>query len=303
MLEKLIRANVRRQEHAVMVAQALNEAGKPDRALIYLDNLPVQDKNYPVMIGERIHILLDMGEIEQAEALVQPLLNEPRTELLGHSLAGDVAYAKKDWAGSIHHYSKVADRAVQGETLKRMANAYLYLGRGDEAIELLSNHIGLYPYDILWRHALADIYIQIGQLDQAMPHLVFIVDHQPSDVMALNNLGWIYSQRPETLSRALELTERAAALAPQTIPVLDTYGWILQQKGEVSQARGVYERIFEIGTRHPSIWYHYAVVLEKSAEQDQARDLLERVLASPVEFDEREDAQKLLETLPPKEAE
>lgn len=67
-----------------------------------------------------------------------------------------------------------------------------------------------------------------------------LIDANPEDAVALNNLAWLL--REDDLPRARALAERAAELQPESAPILDTYGWLLHLAGEHDEAVTYLER-------------------------------------------------------------
>lgn len=74
-----------------------------------------------------------------------------------------------------------------------------------------------------------------GDFKAAIADYETALSFNPADPRALNNLAWLYSEQKD--SRALATAERAYQAAPQNPLILDTYGWVLVQSGEV--ARGI----------------------------------------------------------------
>lgn len=67
-----------------------------------------------------------------------------------------------------------------------------------------------------------------------------VLETAPNMPVALNNLAWLYYEDKD--SRALALAERAAKFAPNSASVLDTYGWILVETGDVQQGITVLQK-------------------------------------------------------------
>ena len=72
-----------------------------------------------------------------------------------------------------------------------------------------------------------------GDPDAAIQSYEQIIETSPNDVGALNNLAFLYYQRGD--QRGLELARRAYELAPSHPVVMDTYGWLLVEAGEVER--------------------------------------------------------------------
>jgi predicted Zn-dependent protease len=111
----------------------------------------------------------------------------------------------------------------------------------------------------------------------------------------LNNLGWLYARKGDP--RGVGLVRTAYELAPNSPEIQDTYGWILVKGGKVKEGLEVLEKAAEALPKSAEIQYHYAAALAQSNKKAEALEILTRVLAEKSQFDERKEADALLETL------
>ena len=97
-----------------------------------------------------------------------------------------------------------------------------------------------------------------NRIDDAVNQYEKVYLTEPDNLIALNNLAWLYQDsRPE---RALELASQAAELYPDNADVLDTYGWILGKQNNRSEAIAVLERALELSPGAQSIMDHLAAI-------------------------------------------
>ena len=75
-------------------------------------------------------------------------------------------------------------------------------------------------------------------------------------------------------------------------------GWVLCKQGNYVEAKTYLEKAMEKAHNQPSILYHLAWCEAKLGETAAARENLQKALDSKSKFPEREEAQKLLESLP-----
>ena len=62
-----------------------------------------------------------------------------------------------------------------------------------------------------------------------------VIQGNPKDPRALNNLAYVYALQGEKLDKALLYTDQAIKLEGETPHTLDTKGWVLYKKGERAQ--------------------------------------------------------------------
>jgi tetratricopeptide (TPR) repeat protein len=101
-------------------------------------------------------------------------------------------------------------------------------------------------------------YQQRGQLSKAIDGYTKVLKVAPDNVMALNNLGWIYFEKDD--DTALELLKRASELAPESAAVLDSYGWVLAKSGQVDRGLVYLEKANQLSPENKEIADHLAIV-------------------------------------------
>jgi len=115
------------------------------------------------------------------------------------------------------------------------------------------------PEDIAIRGLLADYLLAQGDHRAAVAEYEIIVQRAPSPVY-LNNLAWLYQTLGD--SRAEAVGKRAYDAAPNHPTILDTYGWILLEKGRVAEALPLLTKAAEAAPQNAEIKKH----LERAKE-------------------------------------
>jgi tetratricopeptide (TPR) repeat protein len=135
------------------------------------------------------------------------------------------------------------------------------------------------------RYQLATAYLGQKRFDKAEESLRAVLEANPDDVLALNNLGYHLAddgrKLPEAeamIRRAVELNRDERARAGNPVPengiYLDSLGWVLFRRGKLVEARAVFEQAvaFPEGAGDPVVWDHYGDVLYKLGEKEKARE-------------------------------
>jgi cellulose synthase operon protein C len=181
-----------------------------------------------------------------------------------------------------------------GPAAARLGALLYKAGKHDEAKTTLRSWIKQHDDDVRTRVTLADILMQ--EHDDAGAQVLYEQAHQkaPNDVVALNNLALLYAKKKD--QRAPELAAAAYRIAPRP-EIADTLGWSLISRGKVAEALPYLRDAGAALPKNASVQYHLAVALEATGSKDEARSVLEKLMKTPVAFDEKGDAQRLLDTL------
>lgn len=150
-----------------------------------------------------------------------------------------------------------AKRAAElgGESLRmrtRVPWVLYYAKRYQEAYEayrqLVDQHASQYDNpevrDVLREARLALSHICVLQNDnaQAEEWLEQVLDEFPTDVGAMNDLGYLWADQGKHLRRALRMTRAAVAAEPENAAYRDSLGWALYRLGRYEEALQELER-------------------------------------------------------------
>jgi len=143
--------------------------------------------------------------------------------------------------------------------------------------------------------ALAQHHQGVGNEAAAMEGYDAVLEQNPTNFAALNNLAWLYVTNGD--DRAESLARRAYDIAPDNGSVTDTLGWILIRNGSLEEGVELLRKADELSDGRPTIRYHLAVGLAETGAADEARAVLDEILASGDNFDERSEAEALRQRL------
>mgnify|MGYP002779778198 CR=1 FL=1 len=130
------------------------------------------------------------------------------------------------------------------------------LGRHDQAAAECDKLLTAYPRPSDARRVrlqLSEAYLGLKEYAKAEAELRAILDHDPDDVLALNNLGYNLADQGRNLAEAEELVRRAVELDgaerrraggpdAENGVYLDSLGWVLFRRGKLPEARRLLER-------------------------------------------------------------
>ncbi len=157
----------------------------------------------------------------------------------------------------------------QGETVRRMAEAFAAVGDLASAERALQEAKQFLPYDRAIYTKLSDIYFRQGRLNEALAQLDELATH--------------YEQR-QMLDRAIEALENALRLAPNNIPISHRLAKMYIRRGYLDKGIEALTRVAELQRKEGQIKDAIAN-LQQAAEvhwtlgrQEEARALYDKIV-------------------------
>lgn len=142
------------------------------------------------------------------------------------------------------------------------------------------------------RVVLADAYFALKEVEKAEAQLRAILEEDPDDALALNNLGYNLADRGLKLAEAEQFCRRAVEqdrddrrrsgdAAPESGTYLDSLGWVLYRRGKLDEAKAVLEKAVTLpdGSGDPTIWDHLGDVYFKQGDNERAKQAWEKAAA------------------------
>jgi tetratricopeptide (TPR) repeat protein len=139
------------------------------------------------------------------------------------------------------------------------------------------------------RHSLANVYATARHYDQAEEQLRLLIELDPADAKAHNDLGYELADRGRQLDEAERLVRRALELdrAQKSDSLddegdrgayLDSLGWVLFRKGRFAEARAVLEQAAATAdaAADPVVWDHLGDACARLDKPADAADAWER---------------------------
>jgi putative PEP-CTERM system TPR-repeat lipoprotein len=123
--------------------------------------------------------------------------------------------------------------------------------------------------------SLAILQQQNDQTEEAAETYEQLIEVSPNNVVALNNLAWIYHEQDD--DRAPELARKAYELSPANAAIADTYGWILFKTGQTEKSLPILEKAHELQPDSQEIAMHLADAYKATGNTEKARNILEKL--------------------------
>ena len=235
------------------------------------------------------------GDIDAALEIADSLQARHPEDAVPFALEGELLASRQDYSGAAAAYEQaLALRPGDRRLALRAFRARAQVGLSDAAAPLRS-YLNGQPDDTGVRLVLAQHYQTSGDGQRAISEYERILESEPENFVALNNLAWEYAQTGNP--RAESIARRAWELRPDNGSVADTLGWIQVQNGNLEEGIPMLRRAVELSSGRAQVKYHLAAALASVGEPAEARRLLEEILESDAEFSSRAEARELLASL------
>lgn len=191
---------------------------------------------------------------------------------------------------------KAAELRPSTEVTAKLATAQQQAGNVQAGRETLQRWLEEHPDDWRVEMVLANMELADERFEAAREGYTAVLDQQPDNVVALNNLAWLLwnGEQPEA---ALPHVERALRLAPDAPAIKDTAGMIYLALGNTDRAVELLQEAAQKLPGNPDIQYHYAQALAAANREDEAKNVLAELLSSASDFPARAEAEQLFKRL------
>lgn len=173
-------------------------------------------------------------------------------------LKGELALKNKDFPEAKKQFTNAWVAYPSDTSGEKLFNVLGLLKQKPEQNKHLEEWVAAFPNNPLATLFQSVKFQQRGQLTKAVDGYNKVLKIAPNNVMALNNLGWIYFEKNN--DTALTLLKKAAELAPESAAVLDSYGWVLANKGQVAEGLAYIEKANKLSPETQEIKDHLASV-------------------------------------------
>ena len=217
---------------------------------------------------------------------------EQPSKAIGYALEGEVLATQKKLPEAAEAFKAALSHEPQPVLAIRTYAVLQAIGRTVEAGAMAKKWMSEHPKDSTMLLFLAQQDLQRKDLAAARAGFERVLQIDPDNAVALNNLAWILTEAKDP--KGLEYAEHAHRLAPFNASVLDTLGWALTQNGQAKRGVELLRMASNLAPAQGQIRLHFAKALLETGDKAGARQELAGLSkldkASPI----RIEAEKLL---------
>ena len=212
---------------------------------------------------------LAAGKTKDALTVARDVQKQRPKEAVGYILEGDIQASEKHWPEAIASYRAGLKQVPSTELAIRAHKAMLASNNTAEADKTANEWLKTHPKDVTFRLYLGDIATARKDYPVAAQYYRSVVEQQPENALALNNLAWVSGQMKSP--KALEYAEKANKLAPNQPALMDTLAMLMADKGDTAGAIALLRKALEISPQAAPLRLNLARVLISAGRKDEAR--------------------------------
>ena len=249
-LEKVVELSPENTTARIQLARLYLKDKDVDTALARLEPLAEMNAPPPQGIEILLSLLLQKKKVEEAHKVIDTL-------------------AERFPANPVYATQKAVLEARTGHL--------------DKGIAILKKQVEANPRSVQLLSALSRLYEWGDRGKEAVATYERILELQPDDAMAANNLAYRLAEMGQQVARAATLAKGLAERYPKDANVADTYAWVLYKQGKSKEARAILEKALE-GKEAKAIpaivRYHQAAIAMATGSREAARQAIEACLAA-----------------------
>lgn len=279
---------------ALMQAGKLAEAEEAFQQAVELD-----PRNTRALMGQ-VEILMARKKPQEALDLLQDQVTKYPERVDFRLALGNAAVRAGKYDLAIDAYQEAlprldGDSKAKGDLYLRMGETYRRKGDMQSAIASLRRAKQLLPDSSTVGGTLAVAEAAAGQTEEAERQYRAVLQLDPENALAMNNLAYLLAENGGDLDEALALAHRARDLRQDLTEIHDTVGWIYLKKNMVGAAIGVFDAMVQMEPRNPTYHYHLGKALLASGDRFAATQQLNAALRLNPSEAEAEKIKELLQ--------
>ena len=243
---------------------------------------------------QRIMIQVEMsaGHVAEVRGIIKNVQTERPKDGIGYLLEGDLELALKNLPAALAAFKKSMDTQPSTAVAIRLHRTYVAMGKTAEAQQFAAQWQKQHPTDAAFVFYAGDLALSSGQFDIAERMYRQILELQPTNPLAMNNVAWLMNRSKNPA--ALGFAEKAVKIQPNEAAFLDTLADVLQTQGQFDRAIAVQKQAVDMSPELYTNRLHLAKIYLAAGKRSQAKDELTILQKLANKYPNQEEVRKLL---------
>jgi tetratricopeptide (TPR) repeat protein len=246
---------------------------------------------------------LAQKQLDQAIAAARAQIAKSPNNGEFYDLLGTALFQKKDFSGADAAFHKAIEiDKDNSDALLKLAQVQAAEGSASQALATYQQSIKDHPRDTSFYLLAGMMYESQSNFDQAKAMYQQVLNIQPDNALASNNLAYLMLQHGGNVDVALAMAQTARRGMADSPQAADTLGFAYYQKGVYRSAIDMFQESLRLSEKagapdDPDVHYHLGLAYQKANQPVLARQQLERALKISPNFSDASDARKALSEL------
>ena len=245
-----------------------------------------QDPNSTDALGGVLNVDLVQKQPDRAVATVKTQLARYPRNAGFHIMLGQLLMdQKKDLAGAEQEFKKASDLDKKNsEALVRLGAVQNARGNPDQALQTYLDGAKINPKEIRFYLLAGGIYESKQDWDHAKQQYQKVLEVQPDNPLASNNLAYVMLQQGGNVDVAFAMAQTARRGLPDNPNSADTLGWAFYHKHVYTSAITLFKEAVKKQPDNALYNYHLGLAYARNGQAALARQQLDRVVKIKPDF-------------------
>ena len=253
-----------------------------------------QDPNSTDAMGGVLNVDLAQKQPDRAIATVKTQLAKYPRNAGFHIMLGQLLTdQKKDLAGAEAEFKQASDLDKNNsEALVKLGLVQNERGATDQALQTYLDGAKVNPKEVAFYLLAGGIYESRQDWDHAKQQYQKVLEIQPENPLASNNLAYVMLQQGGNVDVAFAMAQTARRQLPDNPNAADTLGWAFYNKHVYTSAINLFKEAVKKEPNNALYNYHLGLAYAKAGQPALARQQLDRVVKIKPNFPDVEELRR-----------
>jgi|CZLA01.1.fsa_nt_gi tetratricopeptide (TPR) repeat protein len=252
-----------------------------------------QDPNSTDALGGVLNVDQLQKQPDRALARLKTQLSRYPQNVGFHIMLGALMEQSKDLAGAEQEFKQASDLDKKNsEALVKLGVVQNERGNTDQALQTYLDGSKTNPKEIAFYLLAGGIYEGKQDWDRAKQQYQKVLEIQPENPFASNNLAYVMLQQGGNVDVAFAMAQTARRLLPENASTADTLGWAFYHKKVYTSAINLFKEAVKKEPDNALFNFHLGLAYAKSGQAGLARQQLDRLVKIKPNFPDAEELRR-----------